>query len=261
MPRTGSAVSNRDGTVEYFPKFAGEQLNAHSQPDRPVKEVDPPHVGCELRCITLEGLSMTTTVSVVDDDRSVTDSLCVLLEAAGYHVATFHSAEEFLAAFDPNRPGCIVLDERMPGMSGHELQKELVRRCALSPVVLITAHAEVPMTVDAMRMGAVTLLQKPFRDQALLEAIGEAIERDAAARERFEDQRGLASRLEGLTQRQRDVMELLIRGLPNKLIASELGISERTVELHRARVLRATEARSAAELAFLVGRIRGNEKR
>jgi two-component system, LuxR family, response regulator FixJ len=194
-------------------------------------------------------MTTSTIVSVVDDDRAVTDSLRALIESAGYEVETFQSAEEFLASYDAERPGCIILDERMPGMSGHALQKELVTRRALSPVILITAHAEVPMTVDVMRLGAVTLLQKPFRDQLLLDAIEEALRRDAGARERHADRNALEERLRELTPRQRDVMELLIHGLPNKLIASELGISERTVELHRSRVLSKMNAGSAAELA------------
>ena len=200
---------------------------------------------------------MKNTVFVIDDDPAVRDSLRVLIEAAGYAVETFASAEEFLARFDPTRPGCIVLDERMPGMSGHALQVELVRRRSLSPVILITAHADVAMAVAAMELGALTLLEKPFREQALLDAIREALKRDTATRARHENRRALESRIGGLTPRQREVMELLIRGLSNKLIANELGISDRTVELHRARVLHNMEAGSVAELAFAVGRARG----
>jgi len=196
------------------------------------------------------------TVSVVDDDPAVRDSLRVLIKSAGHAVEIFASAEEFLAHFDPARPGCIVLDERMPGMSGHALQAELVRRRAICPVILITAYAEVPMTVAAMQLGAVTLLEKPFRDQSLLDAITQALQRDTATRARYENRRDLELRIERLTPRQREVMELLIRGLSNKLIAAELGISDRTVELHRARVLRNIEAGSVAELAFAVGRAR-----
>jgi two-component system response regulator FixJ len=199
---------------------------------------------------------MKTTVSIVDDDRSVTDSLRVLIESVGQQVGTFNSATDFLAAYDPEQPGCIVLDERMPGMSGHALQKELVKRGALSPVIIITAHAEVQMAVDIMRLGAVTLIEKPFRDQMLLDAIAEALKLDAEARARHQNRQSLESRLEKLTPRQREVMELVIRGLPNKSIARELGISERTVELHRSRVLRTMNVKSAAELAFAVGRLR-----
>jgi RNA polymerase sigma factor (sigma-70 family) len=200
---------------------------------------------------------MKPTIAIVDDDTSVTDSLKVLIESVGQDAETFNSATDFLAAYDPERPGCIVLDERMPGMSGHALQEELVKRRALSPVIVITAHAEVKMAVDAMRLGAVTLIQKPFRDQELLDAIAEALKRDEEARERHQDRQSLESRLEKLTARQREVMELVIRGLANKAIARQLGISERTVELHRSRVLRAMDVKSAAELAFAVGRLRG----
>ena len=199
---------------------------------------------------------MNTTVSIVDDDRSVTDSLKVLIESVGQRVATFNAATDFLATYDPEQPGCIVLDERMPGMSGHALQKELVKRGALSPVIIITAHAEVQMAVDIMRLGAVTLIEKPFRDQVLLDAIAEALKLDSEARARHQNRQSLESRLEKLTPRQREVMELVIRGLPNKSIARELGISERTVELHRSRVLRTMNVKSAAELAFAVGRLR-----
>lgn len=201
---------------------------------------------------------MKPTIAIVDDDTSVTDSLKVLIESVGQDVETFNSATDFLASYDPERPGCIVLDERMPGMSGHALQEELVKRRALSPVIVITAHAEVQMAVDAMRLGAVTLIQKPFRDQTLLDAIAEALKRDEEARERHQDRQSLESRLEKLTARQREVMELVIRGLANKAIARQLGISERTVELHRSRVLRAMDVKSAAELAFAVGRLRGD---
>lgn len=200
---------------------------------------------------------MPTTVSIVDDEFSVRDSLRALIESAGYEAETYASAEEFLGGYEPSQPGCIVLDERMPGMCGRALQEELVRQGALSPVILITAHAEVPMAVEAMRLGALTVIQKPFHDQALLDAIGEALALDESARARHRDRRVLEARLAALTPRQRDVMELLIRGLSNKMIANELGISDRTAELHRLRVLRRMEARSAAELAFAVGLVRG----
>lgn len=201
----------------------------------------------------------TPTVCVVDDDASVRDSVRVLIESAGLTVEVFPSAEAFLETYDPHRPGCLVLDERMPGMSGCALQKELQRRGALTQVILITAHAEVPMTVDVMTLGAVTLLQKPFRDQALLDAIDEALRRDRSARASQLERRELEEKLAGLTPRQREVMELLIRGLPNKLIAGELGISDRTVELHRARLMRRLMVSSVAELAYAVGRARGQE--
>ncbi len=204
------------------------------------------------------GSRMTKTVWIVDDDCSVTDSLATLLESVGHQVETYNSAHEFLAGYNPERAGCIVLDERMPGMSGHELQQELVRRRVLTPVILITAYAVVQLAIDVMRLGAVTLLEKPFREQQLLDAITEALKRDTEARERQRDRRVLQSRIEQLTTRQREVMELVVQGLPNKSIAHDLKISERTVELHRSRMLNCMDARSAAELAYAVGRMRGD---
>lgn len=182
------------------------------------------------------------------------DSLRVLVESVGHRARGYGSAGEFLEDFDPDRPGCVILDERMPGMSGHKMHEELLRRGSTIPIIMCTGHAEVQMAVDAMRRGAVTLVQKPFRDQDLLDAIEEALRRDAASRRRSHRKRAVEARLEALTPRQREVLNLMVRGKPNKVIALELGISERTVELHRARVMRAMEVNSAAELAYLVAR-------
>jgi two-component system response regulator FixJ len=197
------------------------------------------------------------TVFIVDDDPAMADSMHVLVESVGYRWRTYGSAMEFLDDFDPDRPGCIILDERMPGMSGHKMHEELLRRGSSIPIIMCTAHAEVQMAVDAMKRGAVTLVQKPFRDQDLLDAIEEALRRDSATRRRSSQRRALASRLASLTPRQREVMNLMVRGNPNKTIARELGISERTVELHRARVMHAMEVNSAAELAYLIASIEG----
>jgi two-component system response regulator FixJ len=192
------------------------------------------------------------TVFIVDDDPAMADSMRVLLESVGHRTHSYGSAAEFLDDFDQDQPGCIILDERMPGMSGHKMHEELLRRGSTIPIIMCTAHAEVQMAVDAMKRGAVTLIQKPFRDQDLLDAIEEALRRDSALRQRASQRRALASRLASLTPRQREVMNLMVRGNPNKTIAIELGISERTVELHRARVMRAMEVNSAAELAYLI---------
>ncbi len=201
---------------------------------------------------------MKPTIWIVDDDRSITESLHLLLESVGRYVETFNLAENFLRSYDPERPGCILLDERMPGMSGRELQEELLRRRAPSPIILMTAHADVELALDAMRLGAVTLIEKPFRDQVLFEAIAEALQRDFDARRRHRDRQELQTRIGRLTKRQREVMELVIRGLPNKLVAEELHISERTVELHRARMFKSMDVTSAAELAYAVGRLRSD---
>ena len=202
---------------------------------------------------------MEPIVYIVDDDRAMTDSLRVLIESTGQAVDTFNSAQDFLAAYDPAQPGCILIDERMPGMGGHALQQELVRRRALSPVIIITGHAEVESTVDAMRLGAVTLIQKPFHDQQLLDAIHEALEKDATVRRQSSDRRILESRFEKLTPRQEQVLEFVISGTPNRTIALKLAISERTVELHRSRLLQTMGVGSTAELAFAVGRLRSKD--
>ena len=194
------------------------------------------------------------TIFIVDDEPAMVDSLRVLVESVGHRARGYGSAAEFLDDFEPDRPGCVILDERMPGMSGHKMHEELLRRGSMIPIIMCTGHAEVQMAVDAMKRGAVTLVQKPFRDQDLLDAIEEALRRDAAARKRSTRRHAVESRLETLTPRQREVMDLMVRGKPNKVIARELGISERTVELHRARVMRAMEVNSAAELAYLVAR-------
>jgi len=196
----------------------------------------------------------TPTIFIVDDEPAMVDSLRVLVESVGHRARGYGSASEFLDDFDTNLPGCVILDERMPGMSGHKMHEELLSRGSMIPIIMCTGHAEVQMAVDAMKRGAVTLVQKPFRDQDLLDAIEEALRRDGASRNRSTRRRAVESRMDTLTPRQREVMNLMVRGKPNKVIALELGISERTVELHRARVMRAMEVSSAAELAYLVAR-------
>jgi len=193
-------------------------------------------------------------VSVVDDDAAMVDSLRVLLESVGHRVHEYGSAREFLSGFDfaSDTAGCIILDERMPGMTGHALHEDLVRRSCFTPIIVCTGFAEVELAVDAMRRGAITVIQKPFRPQALLDAVHEAIHRDQERLERSAKRQGFDSRRVRLTDRQRQVMALMVLGKPNKAIAAELGISERTVELHRARVLRTMSVDSTTELAFLV---------
>jgi two-component system response regulator FixJ len=201
------------------------------------------------------GLSLTgggPAVAIVDDDDVLLDSLRVLVESVGHRVRTYSSARAFLEDFDPRRPGCILIDERMPGMSGHKLHEELIRRGCTTPIIVCTGHAEVQMAVEAMKRGALTLIQKPFRDQDLLDSIEEALRIDEIQRAKSSRRRAVDVLLEKITPRQREVMELMVRGKPNKTIAAELGISERTVELHRARVLHAMGVESATELAYLV---------
>ena len=200
-------------------------------------------------------------VYVVDDDEVMVDSLRTLLESVGHRVAAFSSGRDFLQgfAFDASPPGCVILDERMPGMTGHALHEELLRRACTIPIVVCTGFAEVELAVDAMRRGAITVIQKPFRPQQLLDAVHEAIHRDLIQHEQRSKRHLFETRRNRLTLRQREVMNLMVRGKPNKAIAAELGISERTVELHRARVLRAMNVESTTELAYTVALLDGEE--
>jgi two-component system, LuxR family, response regulator FixJ len=192
------------------------------------------------------------TVYVVDDDESVRGSLRFLLRSAGLESRAFGSAQEFLAVNDPAQPGCLVLDVRMPGMSGLELQQELNLRGAILPVIFITGHGDIPMAVEAMQHGAHDFLQKPFRDEDLIERVQRALAKDAKARAGLEEHKAIRARLESLTPREREVLALMARGKPNKIMAHELGVSQRTVEIHRARVMEKSGASSLAELVRMV---------
>lgn len=190
-------------------------------------------------------------VYVVDDDEAVRDSLRMLLKSVGHEVRTFASAKEFLAGHDTSRPGCIVLDIRMPEMSGLELQEALRRQRFRLPVIFITGHGDVPMAVQAMQRGAADFIQKPFRDQDLLDVIHRALDGSVAERG-VQAQRGeVLKRLGSLTAREREVMDMVVAGHANKVIAIELGISQRTVEIHRARVMEKMQCRSLADLVRL----------
>ena len=187
-------------------------------------------------------------VFVVDDDDEVRDSLSVLLESVGLSVESFGSAQQFLDVYDPERPGCLILDIRMPGMSGIELQSRLSEKRAILPVIVITGHGDVSLAVQAMKGGAVDFLQKPFDEQALLDRVHQALADDARRRSELVERRGVLDRLATLTPREREVMELIVDGKANKNVAAELGVSQRTVEIHRARVMEKTEAGSLAHL-------------
>ena len=193
----------------------------------------------------------SATVFVVDDDAAIRDSLRWLVESIGLSVRTFENAAAFLDAYSPDQPGCLVVDVRMPGMSGLELQEQLNARGITLPVIVISGHADVPMAVRAMKGGAVDFLQKPFDDQVLIERINNAIGRDRRARQDGLRQTDLASLFERLTPREREVMELVVSGKANKQIAAILDRSEKTVEHHRAHVMRKMEAGSLAELVKL----------
>lgn len=192
------------------------------------------------------------TVFVVDDDDAVRSSLRLLLKSVGLAAVTFGSAQEFLAAYDPAQPGCLVLDVRMPGLSGLELQQQLNLRGAVIPVIFITGHGDIPMAVEAMKHGAFDFLQKPFRDQDLLDRVQRALAQDASNRAELRQKDHIRSRLESLTPREREVLRLVTTGKANKVMAAELGVSQRTVEIHRARVMEKMGASSLAQLVRMV---------
>ena len=187
-------------------------------------------------------------VFVIDDDPSVREAIESLIRSVGMHVQTFASAQEFMASTRPDAAACLVLDVRMPGLSGLDLQRELLDAGIRIPVIFITGHGDIPMSVRAMKAGAIEFLPKPFRDQDLLDAISQALERDRMLRAQHAEIADLRSRYEQLTPREREVMELVVNGLLNKQIAALLKISEITVKLHRHQVMEKMKAESLAEL-------------
>jgi two-component system, LuxR family, response regulator FixJ len=193
----------------------------------------------------------TAIVYVVDDDDSMRRALSLLLNTVGYKTAAFASPREFLDKFKADTAGCLVLDIRMPGMSGLELQQHLNKMGSMLPVIFITGHGDVPMAVQAMKEGAFEFVQKPFRDQDLLDRINHALEQDAQIRSTLARRTEVLQRLESLTPRERQVMDLVVDGAANKVIAIDLGLSERTVEIHRAKVMEKMGARSVAHLVKL----------
>jgi two-component system, LuxR family, response regulator FixJ len=191
-------------------------------------------------------------IYVVDDDDTFRKSLQWLLESVGLAVRTFTTAAEFLEAYVPGSPGCLVLDIRMPGMSGLELQQKLNEKHSILPIIFITGHGDVPMAVEAMQAGAVDFIQKPFRDQDLIDRINQALEKDSSNRAALGERNDIRRRLETLTPREREVLDLVVHGKANKVIAGDLKLSQRTVEIHRARVMEKMQASSLAHLVRMV---------
>jgi two-component system response regulator FixJ len=192
------------------------------------------------------------TIFVVDDDAAVRDSLKMLLRSVGQAVETFGSGQDFIDAYSEDRAGCLVLDIRMPGMSGLELQQKLNERHSIMPIIFITGHGDVPMAVEAMQAGAVDFIQKPFRDQDLIDRINQALEKDHNNRAALGERNDIRKRLETLTPREREVLDLVVHGKANKVIAGDLKLSQRTVEIHRARVMEKMQASSLAHLVRMV---------
>jgi len=192
------------------------------------------------------------TVFIVDDDEAIRNSLRLLLKSVGLAAATLPTAQEFLASYDPQQPGCLILDVRMPGMSGLELQEQLNVRGAIIPVIFITGHGDIPMAVEAMQQGAFDFLQKPFRDQDLIDRIQRALAKDKTNRAELAQRSRVRENFGSLTPREREVLDLVTSGKPNKIMAADLGVSQRTVEIHRARVMEKMHASSLAQLVRMM---------
>jgi two-component system, LuxR family, response regulator FixJ len=192
-----------------------------------------------------------TLVYLVDDDFSVRDSLSMLIESTGQEVRCFESADEFLNNFDPDQAGCLILDVRMPNMTGLELQEQLVRRDFAIPIIFISGHADVPDSSKAFRAGAIDYMEKPFDSEVLLKRMQEAIQKDLETRVHNAEIRKLKKRLNQLTPREHEVMVLIVKGLSNKEAAKQLDVSNRTIDVHRAKLMEKMQAEDLAELTVM----------
>lgn len=196
-------------------------------------------------------MTADSIIYIVDDDEPVRDAISMLLDTIGLHHQSFADAQSFLDTYDPAQPGCLILDIRMPGISGLDLQDRLLELDAPIPIIFITGHGDIPMAVEAMRKGAVDFIRKPFRDQELLDRVNEALSAGEQQQAEHDQRQQAVQRLSELTPREQEVFERVAAGQANKVIAIELGISERTVEIHRSQVMHKTESRSLADLVRL----------
>jgi two-component system response regulator FixJ len=191
-------------------------------------------------------------VFVVDDDEAVRGALRLLLKSVGLAAVAFATAQEFLSTYESSQPGCLVLDVRMPEMSGLELQQQLNIRGAVIPVIFISGHGDIPMAVEAIQQGAFDFLQKPFRDQDLIDRIQRALAKDRTSRAELQERALIRERISTLTPRESEVLKLVTSGKPNKVMAGDLGLSQRTIEIHRSRVMEKMAASSIAQLVRMV---------
>jgi RNA polymerase sigma factor (sigma-70 family) len=202
-------------------------------------------------------MTRAPVVYVVDDDPSVRSSLKFLLSSMGLQVENFESAETFLQRKPPDAPSCLVLDVRLRGLSGLDFQRELAARNIRIPIVFVTGHGDIPMSVRAMKAGAIEFLTKPYRDQDLLDAVRVALEQDRARREQEKDLTDLRQRFDLLTPREQEVISMVVSGMLNKQIADQLGTAENTVKVHRSRAMEKMNAQSFADLVRMIGKIKG----
>jgi FixJ family two-component response regulator len=200
--------------------------------------------------------SVIPTVFIIDDDRGMRQSIQDLVESVGLRAESFATGEEFLRRKRTNDPSCLVLDVRLPQISGLDFQRQLAETGVEIPIIFVTAHGDVPMSVRALKSGAVEFLTKPFRDQDLLDAIQQALQRDRAARERQAEIHDLQERYQTLTAREREVMTLVVSGMLNKQIASEIGASEATVKIHRGHVMQKMQAGSVIDLLRMADKLK-----